>query len=120
MPGGLPSGGYAPLVPFAAAGGLHGQQRVGNLDMDAAMSKPTKFGIMRRNRRKLAKARKTLRERIDDLEREICAEWDELVVIEKDLADIQDQFARSRECQLPRQSAPRRLLNWSMGMRVSA
>jgi len=88
--------------------------------MDAAMTRPTRFQIMRRNRPKVAKARKTLRERIDEIERTMCAEWGEVVVLEKDLAEAQEQLARSRERQLPRPSRLRRLFDWTMSMGAGA
>ena len=83
------------------------------------MTRPSKFEIMRHNRSKGAKPLKaTLRQRIDDIEAEMEAEWG---AVTGELAALQENLAWARERQLPRRpSRLRRLVNWTMGMGAAA
>jgi len=90
--------------------------------MDAAMTRPTRFQIMRRNRPKLKRVQKSLRQRIDDIEREMLAEWraEALLKEQHKLAVAAAQLARYGNAQPPRRSRLSRFLNWTMGMGANA
>jgi uncharacterized protein (UPF0216 family) len=62
------------------------------------MNKPTRFEIMRRNRPKVIKARKTMRQWIDHLEAEVTAPWG--TEYERELRETAEALARDRERQL--------------------
>jgi hypothetical protein len=108
----------SPLVPAAAAGRLHGQQPLGDLDVVARMSMPSKFEVMRRNRPKVARARTTILEKIAQVEAEVTAQWE--VDHSEQLREIAEAIAHDRERQLRRVSWLRRALNWSMGFGAAA
>jgi hypothetical protein len=85
------------------------------------MNKPSRYEIMRRNRPKLLKARspkKALRERIDEIERQVVEDWTPTEV--EEIRQTEERLALRAELQVYRprrpQSRLRKLLQWLPGM----